>query len=239
MPEERAPEPCSPSSANWWRWYLRWMSVQYCLSPCRTMLPPLPPSPPSGPPNATNFSRRKCCRAAAAVTRAGEYLYVIYEIGTCHVISSFLKRQRYIKVGREQNRFACSSVKRPNKNKNVVTTPKKSRPRKSGLPAIRNNGIKSAKRRNRPPRRSNGPFRRRREVLGDDTVGQRPIDGTPHGTPFGVEAPGAPGASRPKESWPSGWRCSFPRPADRSRGSVRKGPPRRRRSPRRACPASR
>ena len=98
-------------------------------------------------------------RAAAAVTRAGEYLYVIYEIGTCHVISLFLKRQRYIKVGREQNRFACSSVKRPNKNKSVVTAPKKSRPRKSGLPAIRNNGIKSAKRRNRPPRRSNGPFR--------------------------------------------------------------------------------
>ena len=32
------------------------------------------------------FLAAKMCRAAAAVPRAGEYLYVIYEIGTCHVI---------------------------------------------------------------------------------------------------------------------------------------------------------
>ena len=41
LPEERAPEPFSPSSANWWRWYFRWISVQYCLSPTSTTLPPL------------------------------------------------------------------------------------------------------------------------------------------------------------------------------------------------------
>ena len=32
------------------------------------------------------FFAAKMRRAAAAVPRAGEYLYVIYEIGTCHVI---------------------------------------------------------------------------------------------------------------------------------------------------------
>ena len=32
------------------------------------------------------FLAAKMRRAAAAVPRAGEYLYVIYEIGTCHVI---------------------------------------------------------------------------------------------------------------------------------------------------------